>query len=291
MVVLYKWENCKFFQKAEKIDLCLAYFIEIHIKELTDEIISILSNEDKDLLNNDRFLDEMNIFVKANPHLGHFDCIYLLISSNIDNAKLFPSYFPIDNKIWKDGKSPFVNMHGIEIFSINELKNMENNILNACIKTKQKTWDFFYELGIDMRINDISEAYVYRTFIKQGKKPILPNEKAVYSFIVDGKRILVKNTDRYSYQTSFWHKQDFIGREWDEVHVVVMKFENGKYHSHMATVSTYDQVINSEGMQEIINFLKKGKENDIIKVRIIGPAEFDDDTLRYLGLDNPRTKM
>ena len=160
MLVLNKWEKCPLFNQDKKDNLCLAYFIEIHITELTNQIYSILPKEDRELLKNEKYLAGMNSILKNNPHLGHIDCVNLLISSNLNNAKLCRAMSPLDKNLWKDGQHQFVNMHGIEIFSIDEIKNIDENIINACIKAKQKAWDLYNELGIDMRINEIIKVHM-----------------------------------------------------------------------------------------------------------------------------------
>ncbi len=116
MKILYKWENCTVWDNNGT-----CYFIECPINELTNDILLLMSKEDKDRCLSEEHIGKNNIWASYNPKLANENCVYILVSEKLDKIILEEPLFPYSSQ-W-NAYCPLKEFNK-EINNINEIENI-----------------------------------------------------------------------------------------------------------------------------------------------------------------------
>jgi hypothetical protein len=118
MNILYVWKNCNAFNESPT----LYYFIECPKDELSDKILNVMKEKDRDYCLSINYLMKNNEWVQRNTGLGRLNCIYFLISENLENIILEEPMFPYSSQ-WNTF-SPLKKCK-YEINDIEEIKSIK----------------------------------------------------------------------------------------------------------------------------------------------------------------------
>ena len=223
----YRWRM--FFE--DNRDEMEAYYLELKIDELSEELMGLLKNQEKQKKN----------------QFKEFNKLYIIIDRDKEFAFYVPGaygpHWPASGH-W-DMSDNFKSMYGIELKNIDDIKNIKMLMLENAIKYIDNSNDIFGNIndfrfgfnGPECFSSAIAESYIYHFFKKRGQNPSFTEEETKYNFTVNGKRILVK-TNAYKMKNggydwsnnSCWKKMDEIETDnWDFLYYVPITWVVSKY--------------------------------------------------------------
>jgi hypothetical protein len=254
MKILYKCRKNDWFVPLTDNE-AEAYYLEVNEEENNGKLRFLLNNDNG----------------KREEQLESYGKNYIIVDKYIN----FAIYVPHGGPHWPasgfwDGSDMFIGMYGLEIANLDCLVNIEKSILeNSADYLKTDIGKFgnvndfrFGKNGHEYFTSAIAVSLVYNYFIKQEKKPIIPDENMPYAFTVDGERILVKTNAFFNneyntldwYDNSCWKKNDEINtNEWDTLYYVPIIWDNKKYNLFGIYKITYEQFHNNKALIDEIN--------------------------------------
>jgi len=269
MRILYQWDNCDCLCNTE----CCAFLIEVHKQEITERIKSIMIQKDLLRIENGNYYSKCNQWVKVNPSLANYDCIYLLVSSDLKYAKLEEPFFPYSSQ-W-NAWCPLIYMHGINFTDIDSLLDIEKCIFMSGIEYFTKARGLFKKLSLqgvfsrsENYISEIGQYHVLKYLELQGKKPRVTHKKAyMFDLVVDGKKISVKTEMKTE---TDWFKREYgsnlrlVDKEWDFLYAVDLRQD--MVPEDIAAIP-YDELIEKKEIKDRIEKIKNDQARDSIRFK------------------------
>lgn len=116
MIVLFRWD------KSSLLEGQTAYYIEIHKKDIDENVLSKLNLEDNERLAGD-YIESVNKWAKNNPKLAKKEHVYILASKDGLECQLMEPYFPYSSQ-W-NAYNP-LQIFNKKISDLSELVSLKN---------------------------------------------------------------------------------------------------------------------------------------------------------------------
>lgn len=114
MKVLFKWTKASSFHDKN------AYYIEVSLKDVNENILLKLCLQDRERLNED-YIEDVNKWAENNPRLAKKNHVYLLASEDGSACQLMEPYFPYSSQ-W-NAYNPLLRVD-VSIFDLSELPSL-----------------------------------------------------------------------------------------------------------------------------------------------------------------------